>query len=76
MTDMPFYREPFTMRQTHVTNQQPAVPDPQQGGQQLVASYPGQGMPQSTYIQYIQDYKWLQAFQQSQKKIARLQNQL
>ena len=53
MTDMPFYREPFTMRQTHVTNQQPAVPDPQQGGQQLVASYPGQGMPQSTYIQYI-----------------------
>lgn len=76
MTDMPFYREPFTMRQTHVTNQQPAVPDPQQGGQQLVALYPGQGMPQSTYIQYIQDYKWLQAFQQSQKKIARLQNQL
>lgn len=76
MTDMPFYREPFTMRQTHVTNQQPTVPDPQHGGQQLAASYPGQGMPQSTYIQYIQDYKWLQAFQQSQKKIARLQNQL
>lgn len=51
-------------------SQQQASPYPQQGGSQ-----PMQPM-NYTMVQYLPDYRYMQAFQQSQAEIARLQNQL
>lgn len=47
--------------------------------QQQASPYPQQGGPQPmnyTMVQYLPDYRYMQAFQQSQAEIARLQNQL
>lgn len=53
--------------------------------QQQASPYPQQGEPQPmqpmqpmnyTMVQYLPDYRYMQAFQQSQAEIARLQNQL